>query len=57
MKKKRHLRRWVKECLLFIPLLVIIGVLVKVDSNLSKDFIKNCENAGYSYNYCVNHNQ
>ena len=54
--KKRVLKQWVKDTLLFIPLVIVIGILINVDSKLSKNFVSDCENAGYSHNYCIAHN-
>jgi len=54
--KKRVLKPWVKESLLFIPLLIVIAVLINVDNKLSNNFMENCESAGYSHSYCLAHN-
>lgn len=53
--KKYKLKNWVKVTLYSIATGIVMLGLVSINSNLEKDFIKDCENSGYSTNYCMAH--
>lgn len=55
MKKKRVLRRWVKTSLVGLISLVVLTVFIQLAGNLENDFVSDCEQMGYSTNYCVAH--
>lgn len=49
--KNRKLRSWVK----YFLLILVLFALLKVNNFLENDFVKNCEELGYSNNYCIEH--
>ena len=49
------LRKWVKDTIVGIVLIIALGFLIKINNDMQQDFIDTCEDLGYSYNYCVSH--
>lgn len=55
METKRVLKRWVKVTLSGLVSLVILAIFIQLSGNLENDFVSNCEQMGYSHNYCIAH--
>lgn len=55
MKTKRVLKKWVKVTLSGLVSLVILATFIQLNGNLENDFVNNCEQMGYSTNYCIAH--
>ncbi len=55
MKTKRVLKPWVRYFLLAIVIIPTMLLLINVNGKMEQDFVDNCENLGYSHNYCVAH--
>ena len=53
--KKRKLKSWVKKVLVVIGIVAIIIVSICINNKITKKFIDNCENQGYTHSYCVSH--
>lgn len=55
MKRKFKLKSWVKDTLAIVTVIVVFIGIMKVNNNMTEDFITDCEKLGYSHNYCVSH--
>ncbi len=53
--RKRRLKNWVRVILYGIATGIVMLSLIIINSNLEKDFMKDCENSGYSTNFCIAH--
>lgn len=55
MKKKIHLRKWVKEFLIITLFFLIMIAAILQLYKMDQDFIKKCTAIGYSEQYCIEH--
>ncbi len=55
MKTRRKLKKWVKYSLTGVMMIITLVGLLKINGKMEQDFVNNCENQGYSHNYCVAH--
>lgn len=55
MKAKLKLRKEVKELLLGIVVILVIGFLWKIGTDYTNQQVENCVNAGHSEYYCESH--
>ena len=51
--KKRKFKSWVKDTLMVVCFGAFLVGIIVVNNNITNEFITNCENAGYTHNYCV----
>lgn len=55
MRNRIVLKKWIRYSLIGIMLIMVLIGLFKINSKMKQDFVSNCENLGYSHNYCVAH--
>lgn len=53
--KRLRLRKWVKKTITGISASLVLVLLILINNHLEDDFVKTCEDLGYSHNYCVTH--
>lgn len=53
--KRYKLKKWVKVTLFSIATAIAMISIININSKLENEFIKNCENKGYTTNYCIAH--